>query len=131
MAMAGHVGVFYWIHGELHARSLPWTSVDHEASIISFGSHFSFWYEHVRPKIGSVSHIDHSYYPRGRVYFQMDGEFFRILMDRCIPQEAVPVIKRDFQLGHANVHIVRGPDPQTGTDHYRCEGCDPLNRKKV
>ncbi len=129
--MEGHVGVFYWIQGKLYARSLPFTLVDHEASIISFSSHFSFWYDHVRPKIGSVSHVDHSYYPRGRVYFHLNGDFFRVLLDRCIPQEAVPRIKRRFRLTHANVRIVRGPDPQTATDHYRCEGCDPVNRRKV
>jgi hypothetical protein len=134
-ALCGNVGVFYVIDGQVHTRSTDVKLFGRSSGLLSFSTHFSFWFEelrHVRPEWKDV---DDSYFPRGRVYYVVSAGKYRALMDSCIPQKADDKIKKAFGLDGLDgldVEMVRGPDPASGgTDHYRCSQCDPKNRHKV
>jgi hypothetical protein len=133
------VGIFYYIDGQFYIRPRTKSRVQEEnrcSNVLSWSAHFSFWMD-IRNLKPEWKKLDDSYFSRGRIIYEKHKDRYLLTMDKCIPESEIPEILDKFNLRRVflqendKIRIVRGQDPESGIDHYKCQNCDPVNRKRV
>ena len=128
------VGVFYYINGKIYARTRPVYLLKRtqQSGVISYSTHFSFWYETLRHDHPEWNGLPDWHFPRGRVIYDIDHDMYFVCVDKCVPPEKISKVMAEVNLGRLkNVKVQRGKDPKTGTDHYKCASCDSELAPKV
>jgi hypothetical protein len=86
------VGVFYYIDGQVYARTRSISQFDPDdtaTGALSYSTHFSYWM-HLRNLKPEWETLDDSYFPRGRVIYDKDKDLYQIMIDPCIPESNSP-----------------------------------------
>lgn len=110
-----HVGVFYYIHGDVYADSSSIRNADQYGGFVNYGSHYDFWEDELTDYIlpGERSH-DYAYYPRGRVVFSQELHKYILYIDEILANP--PIIQKiadEFGLSNGSFYV------DTDDEHYR------------
>lgn len=113
------VGAFYFINGRLLRKNEPFVPEEGIPFVNGRIGHLEL-YRMIQSEgfMDALEHDDYSYWPRGRVIYDLAGGKSLVYMDQCLlsDEKAKETVVGQFRLGEDAAFLE--------DEHYRCHGCD-------
>lgn len=113
------VGAFYYIDGRLHRKQEPFVPEEGNPFVNGRVGHLELYRTiQMEGLMDALEHDDYSYWPRGRVIYDLSEGISLVYMDPCLLADpsAKDAVREEFRLGEDAVFLE--------DEHYRCHGCD-------
>ena len=118
------VGAFFYIYGRILREKEPFVPEEGNRFVNGRVGHEELYrLLQLRGHMATLDHDDYSYWPRGRVIYDLEEGRTLVYMDSCIITDpyARKALEKTFRLGEDVVFLK--------DEHYRCHRCDKEIRR--